>query len=125
MTTTDRRRMITLVLVATVTVMSTMIIAPALPGMAHAFPDTPNAELLVKLTMTVPAVAIALLAPVAGWIIDRYGRLPTLYASLALFGAAGIAGYWLDGLYAILASRVLLGIGIGGTFLAIAGSWLS
>ena len=65
--------------IATLTVSSTMVIAPSLPAMAAAFANTPNAELLVKLTLTMPAIAIAICAPMAGWVIDRYGRLPMLY----------------------------------------------
>lgn len=110
----DRGRMAALVTVATVTVMSTMAIAPSLPGMAKEFAATPHAELLSKLALTMPAIVIALISPFAGWIIDRFGRLPMLYACLALYGAAGTAGYFLDSLYAILVSRLFLGLAIAG-----------
>ena len=110
----DRNRRAALVGVATLTVMSTMAIAPSLPPMARAFAGTPHAELLVKLTLTIPAIVIAICAPLAGWVIDRYGRLPMLYTSMVLYGAAGAAGYFLESLYGILASRILLGFAIAG-----------
>ena len=110
----DRNRRAALVGVATLTVMSTMAIAPSLPPMARAFAGTPHAELLAKLTLTIPAIVIAICAPLAGWVIDRYGRLPMLYTSMVLYGAAGAAGYFLESLYGILASRILLGFAIAG-----------
>ena len=97
------------------TVMSTMVIAPALPQMAQAFAATPDADLLVRLSITTPALAIMFMAPLAGWAIDRLGRLRILYASMLLYSAAGVAGYFLDSLPAILVSRLLLGVAIDGT----------
>lgn len=123
-----RGRAAALVAVATLTVFATMAIAPALPAMARAFPDTPDAALLVKLSLTLPAIAIAVCAPIAGWIVDRFGRLPLLYASMVLFGLAGSAGYWLEDLHAILASRVILGVAIAGsmtTVQTLAGDYFS
>lgn len=116
---TREGRRIALIAVATLTVFATMSIAPALPAMARAFPDTPDSALLVKLGLTLPAIAIALCAPVAGWVVDRYGRLPILYASMALFGLAGAAGYFLDSLYAILVSRLVLGVAIAGSMTSV------
>ncbi len=101
--------------IATLTVSSTMVIAPSLPAMAREYAGTPNADLLVKLALTMPAIAIAICAPMAGWVIDRYGRLPLLYASMVLFGIAGVSGYFLDDLYWLLASRLVLGVAIAGT----------
>jgi MFS family permease len=108
-------RIVALYLIASLTVMSTGIIAPALPQMAVAFAATPNVELLTKLVLTMPAIVIAFAAPLSGAIIDRYGRLPMLYGSLVLYGGAGCAGYWLASIESILASRALLGVAIGGT----------
>lgn len=106
---------ITLLLVASLTVMSTATIAPTLPNMAEVFRATPGAELLTKLVVTMPALAIALCAPAAGAIIDRFGRTRFLYASLALYGLAGASGYVLDSLNQILASRLVLGVAVAGT----------
>ena len=100
------------------TVMSTMVIAPALPQMAQAFAATPDADLLVRLSITTPALAIMFMAPLAGWAIDRLGRLRILYASMLLYSAAGVAGCFLDSLPAILVSRLLLGVAIAGTMTA-------
>lgn len=104
--------------VATLTVMASAIVSPALPRMADAFQGEPHAALYTKLVLTMPALVIALLAPAAGWIVDRFGRLRLLGASLALYGLAGAAGYVLQDLTHILVSRALLGLAIAGTMTA-------
>lgn len=102
-------------LIATLTVMSSATIAAALPQMARVFSATPNAELLTKLVLTTPALMIVVFAPLAGVFIDRVGRLRFLYANMVLYGFAGSAGYVLDDLHYILASRALLGVAVAGT----------
>jgi MFS family permease len=104
-----------LLLVACLTVMASATIAPALPRMVDAYRDVPGVELVTKLVLTAPALAIALCAPMAGVIIDRFGRLRLLYGSLVLYGLAGAAGFVLHDLNAILASRLALGVAIAGT----------
>lgn len=111
----DTGRKSALLLVACLTVMAAATIAPALPRMADAYRDVARAELLTKLVLTVPALAIALCAPLAGAIVDRFGRLTLLRGSLLLYGFAGAAGYVLHDLHAILASRFALGVAVAGT----------
>ena len=117
--TADLGRKTALLLVACLTVMSAATVAPALPQMAEAFSAAPNAELLSKLVLTAPAIAIALCAPFAGALVDRFGRVGILRASLVLYGLAGTAGYVLDDLYAILASRAALGVAVAGTMTSV------
>jgi len=121
-------RKATLLLVACLTVMAAATIAPALPRMADAYRAVAGVELLTKLVLTAPALAIALCAPLAGAIVDRFGRLALLNGSLVLYGAAGAAGYVLQDLHAILASRFVLGVAIAGTMTtmtALAGDYFS
>jgi MFS family permease len=115
----DRGRKTALLLVASLTVMSAATLAPSLPRIAETFSAAPNAALLSKLVLTTPALAIALCAPFVGALVDRFGRLGTLRASLVLFGLAGAAGYVLDDLYAILASRVIFGLAVAGTMTSV------
>jgi MFS family permease len=104
-----------LLVVACLTVMAAATIAPALPRMADAYRTIASVELVTKLVLTTPALAIALCAPLAGAIIDRFDRLTLLRSSLVLYGLAGAAGYVLHDLHAILASRFALGVAIAGT----------
>ncbi|MGL5831985.1 MAG: MFS transporter [Waterburya sp.] len=105
---------ITLLLVSTLTVMSGATIAPSLPAMGEYFADVPNADYLVRLALTLPALLIALGAPVVGIMIDRLGRKPLLLIALILYGLAGSSGLVLNSLNLILIGRVLLGISVAG-----------
>ncbi len=104
---------LTLLLVSSLTIMSIITISPALPQMVLAFPEVKNAGFLVKLVLTIPALMIAIFSPITGRLIDRYGRLKILWLSLVLYAIAGSGGYYLDSLYEILFSRILLGIAVG------------
>ena len=104
---------LTLLLVSSLTIMSVITISPALPQMVIAFSDVKNAEFLVKLVLTLPALMIAIFAPITGRLIDRHGRLRILWLSLVLYAVSGTAGYFLNNLYHILISRALLGISVG------------
>lgn len=105
----------TLLLVATLTVMASSTIAPSLPRMAQAYADVPDAELMTKLLLTMPALVIGVCAPLAGAFIDRFGRLRLLYVCLLVYGFAGSAGFVLQQLDHILVSRAVLGLAIAGT----------
>jgi MFS family permease len=74
------------------------------------FAASPGAAALVPLALTVPALALALLAPFAGVIVDRLGRKRLLVAATVLYALFGVAPLWLDSLGAIIASRVLVGV---------------
>ena len=104
---------LTLLLVSSLTIMSIITIAPAIPQMAKAFSNVKNVEFLVKLVLTLPALMIALFSPFAGHLIDRYGRLPILRYALVLYAIAGTGGFFLNNLYYILLSRAVLGIAVG------------
>ncbi len=110
-------RNLTILIGSTLTVLAGVILAPGLPEMALAFQDVPNGEFLVRLSLTIPALFVALAAPFMGLLIDRWGRKPVLVASLTLYGLAGTSGFVLDSLFAILASRAILGIAIAGTMI--------
>ena len=107
-------RNLTILLGSTTTVLAATIISPALPGMVEAFADVPNADFLVRLTLTMPALFIAIGALFAGVILDKNGRKPVLITSLILYALAGTAGFFLNSLTAILVSRALLGLAVAG-----------
>ena len=112
-------RNITLLVSSTLTVMAGAIIASALPEISRAFGHLARAELLSKLLLTVPALATALLAPVAGYLADRSGRRRLLLASLLLYALAGTTGAYLDNIYMILVGRAFLGVAVGGLMTAV------
>jgi MFS family permease len=67
---------ITLLLISTLTVMAGATIAPSLPAMQAVFADIPNVGYLVWLVLTLPALFIAIGAPLVGVLIDQLGRKP-------------------------------------------------
>jgi len=109
----------TLLFLASLTVVSGAAVSPALPQMFEAFKHLPQADLLVRLVLTMPAIFIAVLAPLAGILIDRFGRKPILVISLALYGIAGTSGVFLDNLTDLLIARAFHGIAIAGLMPAV------
>lgn len=91
-------------------VLGAVLLAPVLPSMQGHFGDTAQARTLVPLSLTVPALMIALLAPFAGSVVDRFGRKRPLLVGLGIYAAFGTAPLWLDGLPAIVLSRVGVGV---------------
>ncbi|MDC0768517.1 MFS transporter [Streptomyces sp. HD] len=91
-------------------ILGAVLIAPVLPKMQDHFASVPGAEALVPLALTVPALALALLAPFAGVIVDRVGRKRLLVVAALLYAAFGTAPLWLDSLGGIIASRALVGV---------------
>jgi MFS family permease len=123
-----RARKTTLLLVGTLTIMSGATIAPALPAIEAWFEQTPDAALLTRLVLTIPAILIAFCAPLAGSLADRHGRRPLLIGSILLFGLAGMSGLAMESLYGLLAGRALLGVAVAGTMTAataLAGDYFS
>jgi MFS family permease len=93
-------------------VLAATIIASSLPEMTMVFKDVPNVDFLVRLTLTMPALFIAFGAPFVGILLDRMGRRTILIAAVILYGLAGMAGFVLNSLTAILVSRALLGLAV-------------
>ena len=91
-------------------ILGAVLIAPVLPKMQDQFASVPGAKALVPLALTVPALALALLAPFAGVIVDRLGRKRLLVVATLLYAVFGTAPLWLDSLGAIIASRALVGV---------------
>jgi MFS family permease len=105
---------ITLLAISTLTVMSGATIAPSLPAMREYFANVENADYLVRLALTLPALFIALGAPLVGIIIDKLGRKPLLIIALILYGIAGSSGLIFNNLSLILVGRALLGVSVAG-----------
>jgi MFS family permease len=91
-------------------ILGAVLIAPVLPQMEDHFADVPGAEALVPMALTIPALALGLLAPFAGVIVDRLGRKRLLIVATVLYAIFGTAPLWLESLGAIVASRALVGI---------------
>ncbi|GMA17032.1 MFS transporter [Deinococcus metallilatus] len=109
---------VTLLLTATLTIMSGATIAPSLPAMQAHFAGLPNADVLVRLTVTVVGLAIAVSAPLSGYLTDRIGRRPVLVVAMLLYALAGSSGLYAPTLGSLMLGRVLLGLAVGATMTA-------
>src|SRR5689334_10258866 len=77
-------------------VMAIIALAPTLPTLLGHFRDVPNPALMVPLLITAPSACIALLAPGAGAIADRFGRRRLLLWSMAFYGGGGLVPFVID-----------------------------
>jgi MFS family permease len=100
-----------LLLPITLAVMGIAVLVPVLPQLMAHFSDVPNHQYLIQGgVLTMPALCITLFSTPAGWLADRIGRRKLLIAAMALYGVFGIAPTVLDDLFAIIASRVGVGL---------------
>lgn len=108
----------TLLAVSSLTVMAGATISSSLPAIQAHFADVPAVDVLARLVLTLPALFIALCAPLAGVLVDRWGRKPLLVVCVLLYAAAGVSGVYLDALTPILIGRALLGLAVAGIMTA-------
>ncbi len=94
------------------TVMSNVAIVTTLPHLSTIFKDVANIELLSRLMITLPSLAIALFAPFLGHFVNRFGKKYSALVALVAFSLFGTAGLYLQTIYEILFSRFLFGIAI-------------
>jgi MFS family permease len=113
---------LTLLLASSLTVMSGATVSPSLPAMKQQFENAiADADLratLVKLVITLPALFVVIGSPIAGLIVDRFGRKPLLLLTAILYGFAGSSGLYLESLPAILVGRAFLGLAVSGVMVS-------
>jgi MFS family permease len=105
---------LTLLFTGSMTVLAGAGITAAIPEIQEFFSNQENPSLYSKLILTIPALFIALLAPFAGHIIDRFGRKKLLIISLLIYALAGTSGFYLSDIISLLLGRALLGVGVAG-----------
>lgn len=96
--------------------MSLVVVAlsPVLPEIAAHFGQGRDGKFVAQLIQVAPSIGIILGAPASGWMVERAGSRPFLLTILTLFGLAGSAGLYLDNIWTLVASRLLLGIAAAG-----------
>ncbi len=100
----------TLLMTASLSVMAGAIVSPSLPALEAHFAGIAHIDYLTRFIVTVPSLFMAILAPFAGCIIDRFGRKKLLVFGVTLYAFAGAAGALVDSIIAILISRAFLGV---------------
>lgn len=105
---------LTLLMVASLTIMVGCVIVPGLPSIAPALGVADAAGWLV----TLPSLGVVIFAPFAGRLIDRIGARTALCIGLGAYGVLGLATAALHGLVPVFTARILLG---GATALVMSG----
>ena len=103
---------LTLLMVGSLVVMATAVIAPGLPALEAHFAGDPRVAYLVPLVLTMPALVIAVAAPLAGYVLDRFERKPIVLAALVGFVGFGTAGALAGSPEVLLATRAALGLAV-------------
>ena len=94
----------------TLSTMAIVLLAPILPLLMDEFKSVPNHEYWVPMILTVPALCVAILSPVAGILGDYFGRRKLLIWSFVGYAIVGLAPIFLTDLTAILISRIGVGV---------------
>ncbi|MGC6330733.1 MFS transporter [Rhizorhabdus sp. FW153] len=102
------------VLAAFLPIIAIVAMGPAVPAMIQHFAEDPDARAKVPAMIGAPGLAMAILAPFAGLLVDRFGRRKLLLVCTALYGAFGSAPLLLNDLDHIYYSRLLLGVSEAG-----------
>ena len=99
-----------LILVASaLPVMGVVLLSPIAQRLPAVVGTGPGGISLAPFVLTAPALAIALLSPVGGYLLDVIGRRRCFLAALLIYAVLGTAPLWIDNSYAILVSRFGLG----------------
>jgi MFS family permease len=86
-------------------------LVPNLPQLFEHFEHSAGKEVLVPMIITMPSLCIAIFGPLAaGPLTDAWGRRRLLLLALAAFTILGLAPLLFAGLYAVIASRAIVGI---------------
>lgn len=101
---------IVLILPITLTVMGAVLLAPIMPMLMEAFGHIENANYLVPILISIPALCIAIGAPFAGFLADRVGRRRLLIWSIGVYTVCGVLPLAIDSYLPLLLSRIGVGI---------------
>ncbi|GAB7216815.1 MFS transporter [Dickeya oryzae] len=100
-----------LILGSSLTIMGSVMIAAVMPKIAAEFgTTTPGANILIPLTITGPALAMAVCSPMVGWLADRCGRKNLLILATLLYAVTGMLPALLNNLNGIVFSRLVFGV---------------
>lgn len=102
----------TLLLLAMLSTMSNVAIITAVPSLKLHFIDVENIEFLSRVLIVLPSLVIAILAPILGHVIYKFGKKRSAILAVFVFSLAGSSGLYLESIELLLASRALFGIAV-------------
>lgn len=100
-----------LIAIAMLPTLAIVSLVPNLPQLFQHFASVPGHELYVPMILTMPSLCIAIFAPLAaGPLVDLWGRRRLLLIGLLAYSVLGLLPLLLDNLFAIIASRAVVGL---------------
>jgi MFS family permease len=114
-----------LLLIAPLKVMTGTVLFTAPPKIAIYFQNIENIEILSKMVLTIPFIAVVFFSPFVRLLVDKFGEKTTFVFALIYLAILGSMTGLLDNIYAILLCRLFFGFGIAvisSLFLVIIGS---
>lgn len=110
MTPTERRASFGLASIYGLRMLGLFIILPVFALYAQHLPGGDN-KFLVGVALGAYGLTQAILQIPAGWLSDRYGRKPVIYASLLLFAIGSFIAAAANDIYWVIAGRIIQGTG--------------
>jgi predicted MFS family arabinose efflux permease len=104
-----------LLLATVLPVLAFVGLTPILPQIEAHFHAQAGASFIVRILVSVLGPTVIVGAPLAGLLATRFGERRVVIWATVAFGLAGSVAYVLDDLYAILASRIIVGLAIAAT----------
>jgi predicted MFS family arabinose efflux permease len=104
-----------LLLATVLPVLAFVGLTPILPQIEAHFHAQAGASFIVRILVSVIGPTVIVGAPLAGLLATRFGERRVVIWATVSFGLAGSVAYVLDNLYAILASRIIVGLSIAAT----------
>ena len=107
---------------AAMTVLGSVAVAPALPSINEYFAKNllesglessfsfAHLDILVRLVLTIPAIFVVILSPLAGALMDKFGKLKFVYPAMIVWTISGVSGFFLNDIYLLLISRSIFGM---------------
>ncbi|MBK1991177.1 MFS transporter [Campylobacter sp. 2018MI35] len=108
---------------AAMTMLGSVVISSALPAINKHFDillknqsgiltefTLAHLDILTRLVLTIPAIFVVILSPIAGILMDKFGKLKFIFPAMIIWTISGVAGFFLNDIYAILISRAVFGI---------------
>jgi MFS family permease len=108
----SRLLILTLLAASSLIIMAGATVAPVLPALRQHFAYMPDADILVSLVLTLPALTIAFTAPFMGFVADKFGRSRLLLVGLLMFVVSGVSGYLAQSLFSMLVGRIGIGVAV-------------
>jgi ACDE family multidrug resistance protein len=106
-------RFLTLISIGLLSAFSGAMINPIIPVIQNTYSNVPNSATLAQLVSSTSAWIVPFMAPLAGYLIDRYRRKPILLLGIITYGVGTSIAFFLDSIYLILLTRVFDGIAAG------------